>query len=48
MIFSYYRQGGPDPLDYVSMYVNEGDPELNVPPHWHYVRYEILSLSGYS
>lgn len=32
------RLGGPDPLDYISMYENPGCPELGVPPHWHYIR----------
>lgn len=33
-----FRLGGPDPLDYISMYANSGYPELGVPPHWHYIR----------
>lgn len=32
------RLGGPDPLDYISMYWNPGRVDINVPPHWHYVR----------
>ncbi|KAF7254011.1 hypothetical protein EYD10_01141 [Varanus komodoensis] len=31
-----YWLGGPDPLDYVSMYRNLGSPTQNVPEHWHY------------
>ncbi|KAG0716763.1 Suppressor of fused [Chionoecetes opilio] len=31
------RLGGPDPLDYISMYANPGNPKLNIPAHWHYV-----------
>lgn len=33
------RLGGPDPLDYISMYDHPGIPELHIPPHWHYIRY---------
>lgn len=36
-----FRLGGPDPLDYISMYTNPGDPEQNIPPHWHYIRYSL-------
>ena len=32
------RLGGPDPLDYISMYRHDGRAETGVPPHWHYVR----------
>jgi len=32
------RLGGPDPLDYISMYDHPGIPELHIPPHWHYIR----------
>ena len=31
------RLGGPDPLDYISMYRHDGQTEDGVPPHWHYV-----------
>lgn len=34
----FLRLGGPDPLDYISMYNNPGDRMLGVPPHWHYIR----------
>lgn len=37
--FYVSRLGGPDPLDYISMFDNDGLPEMNIPPHWHYVRY---------
>ncbi|KAB7503174.1 Suppressor of fused-like protein [Armadillidium nasatum] len=30
------KLGGPDPLDYISMYYNAGNPSLNISPHWHY------------
>ncbi|KAJ8980094.1 hypothetical protein NQ317_008555 [Molorchus minor] len=33
-----YWLGGPDPLDYISMYANPGIPQENIPPHWHYIR----------
>lgn len=33
-----FRLGGPDPLDYISMYANPGVPHENIPPHWHYIR----------
>lgn len=35
----FFRLGGPDPLDYISMYANAGNPQENIPPHWHYIRY---------
>lgn len=38
--------GGPDPLDYISMYSNPGNPSLNVPPHWHYVSFGLSDLHG--
>lgn len=41
-----YWKGGPDPLDYISMYANAGDATLNVPPHWHYVSYGLSDLHG--
>jgi hypothetical protein len=41
-----YRLGGPDPLDYISMYDHPGIPELHIPPHWHYIRY-TLTLDCY-
>ncbi|XP_065226714.1 suppressor of fused homolog [Planococcus citri] len=41
-----YWLGGPDPLDYISMYANHGVPELNIPPHWHYVSYGLSDLHG--
>ncbi|NP_001161664.1 suppressor of fused-like protein [Saccoglossus kowalevskii] len=41
-----YWLGGPDPLDYISMYSNPGDPEKGVPPHWHYVSFGISDLHG--
>ncbi|XP_074641667.1 suppressor of fused homolog [Tubulanus polymorphus] len=41
-----YWLGGPDPLDYISMYSNPGCPEKNVPPHWHYVSFGLSDLHG--
>ncbi|KAL7299854.1 hypothetical protein TKK_0007186 [Trichogramma kaykai] len=41
-----YWLGGPDPLDYVSMFENPGCPELGVPPHWHYVSLGLTDLHG--
>ncbi|KAM6347885.1 suppressor of fused homolog isoform 5-T6 [Alca torda] len=45
-IIYYIRLGGPDPLDYVSMYRNLGNPALNVPEHWHYVSFGLSDLYG--
>ena len=41
-----YRLGGPDPLDYISIYFNKGDPERNIPEHWHYVTFGFSDLHG--
>ncbi|XP_034948202.1 suppressor of fused homolog [Chelonus insularis] len=41
-----YWLGGPDPLDYISMYENPGCPELGVPPHWHYISLGLSDLHG--
>ncbi|XP_039217577.1 suppressor of fused homolog isoform X1 [Crotalus tigris] len=41
-----YWLGGPDPLDYVSMYRNLGSPIQNVPEHWHYVSFGLSDLYG--
>uniref|UniRef100_A0A8D8LWK1 Suppressor of fused homolog n=3 Tax=Cacopsylla melanoneura TaxID=428564 RepID=A0A8D8LWK1_9HEMI len=38
--------GGPDPLDYISMYANPGSPDLSIPPHWHYVSFGLSDLHG--
>lgn len=40
------RLGGPDPLDYISMYLNAGNPSINVPPHWHYISFGLSDLHG--
>lgn len=41
-----YWLGGPDPLDYISMYENPGCPEMGVPPHWHYISLGLSDLHG--
>lgn len=41
-----YWLGGQDPLDYISMYSNKGDPERGIPPHWHYVSFGLSDLHG--
>uniref|UniRef100_A0A8C2QAH0 Suppressor of fused homolog n=1 Tax=Cyprinus carpio TaxID=7962 RepID=A0A8C2QAH0_CYPCA len=38
-----YWLGGPDPLDYISMYRNVGCPGQDVPEHWHYVSLGLIS-----
>ncbi|XP_014256562.1 suppressor of fused homolog [Cimex lectularius] len=38
--------GGPDPLDYISMYSNPGNPKLDIPPHWHYISFGLSDLHG--
>ncbi|XP_069936632.1 suppressor of fused homolog isoform X2 [Cherax quadricarinatus] len=40
------KLGGPDPLDYISMYANPGNPKLNIPSHWHYVSFGCSDLHG--
>ncbi|XP_055639082.1 suppressor of fused homolog [Toxorhynchites rutilus septentrionalis] len=41
-----YWLGGQDPLDYISMYNNPGDPDQNIPPHWHYISFGLSDLHG--
>ncbi|XP_037814960.1 suppressor of fused homolog [Lucilia sericata] len=41
-----YWLGGQDPLDYISMYNNRGDPAKGIPPHWHYVSFGLSDLHG--
>lgn len=38
--------GGPDPLDYISMYKNNGNSRRGIPPHWHYVSFGLTNLHG--
>lgn len=44
--FVKFWLGGPDPLDYISMYSNNGDPDKNIPPHWHYITFGFSDLHG--
>lgn len=44
--FSFFRLGGPDPLDYISMYRNVGCPGQDIPEHWHYVSLGLSDLYG--
>ena len=39
-----YWLGGPDPLDYISMFSSPGGPDS--PPHWHYVSCGLTDLHG--
>jgi len=41
-----YWLGGPDPLDYISMYNNPGDRMIGIPPHWHYISFGLSDLHG--
>uniref|UniRef100_A0A671PE90 Suppressor of fused homolog n=1 Tax=Sinocyclocheilus anshuiensis TaxID=1608454 RepID=A0A671PE90_9TELE len=41
-----YWLGGPDPLDYISMYRNFGCPGQDIPEHWHYVSLGLSDLYG--
>lgn len=41
-----YWLGGPDPLDYISMYSNPGDASRGIPPHWHYISFGLSDLHG--
>ncbi|XP_037947886.1 suppressor of fused homolog [Teleopsis dalmanni] len=41
-----YWLGGKDPLDYISMYSNNGNPEKDIPPHWHYISFGLSDLHG--
>jgi len=37
--------GGPDPLDYISVFVNPGVPG-GMPPHWHFVSHGFSDMKG--
>lgn len=41
-----YWLGGQDPLDYISMYNNQGDAAKGILPHWHYVSFGLSDLHG--
>jgi hypothetical protein len=45
-LFGAFRLGGPDPLDYISMYANPGDAKQHIPPHWHYISFGLSDLYG--
>jgi suppressor of fused len=38
--------GGPDPLDYISMYLNAGNETKGIPEHWHYISFGLSDLYG--
>ena len=40
------RLGGPDPLDFINVYCNEGDAGNGIPAHWHYVSCGLSDLYG--
>ncbi|KAK3611658.1 hypothetical protein CHS0354_012028 [Potamilus streckersoni] len=44
-LVKYWLQG-PDPLDYISMYANLGEPDRGIPPHWHYISFGLSDLHG--
>lgn len=46
LCFVFLRLGGPDPLDYVSMYRNMGSPSASIPEHWHYISFGLSDLYG--
>uniref|UniRef100_A0A8C9XYA5 Suppressor of fused homolog n=1 Tax=Sander lucioperca TaxID=283035 RepID=A0A8C9XYA5_SANLU len=41
-----YWLGGPDPLDYISMYRSTGCPAQDIQEHWHYVSFGLSDLYG--
>ncbi|XP_072178025.1 suppressor of fused homolog [Diadema setosum] len=41
-----YWLTGPDPLDFISMYSNPGEPGHGIPPHWHYISFGLSDLFG--
>lgn len=44
--FLFGRLNGPDPLDYISMFLHNGNPRHGIPPHWHYVSCGLSDLHG--
>lgn len=40
------RLGGPDPLDFISMFNNPGSPMEGIPSHWHYISAGLSDLHG--
>ncbi|XP_068746671.1 suppressor of fused homolog [Montipora capricornis] len=41
-----YWLGGPDPLDFISMFNNPGSPMDGIPSHWHYISSGLSDLHG--
>lgn len=41
-----YWLGGPDPLDFISMFNNPGSPMEGIPSHWHYISAGLSDLHG--
>ncbi|XP_055331047.1 suppressor of fused homolog [Paramacrobiotus metropolitanus] len=41
-----YWLGGPDPLDFITIYLNAGTPAKNTPEHWHYITCGLSDLYG--
>uniref|UniRef100_A0AAQ4PSY8 Suppressor of fused homolog n=1 Tax=Gasterosteus aculeatus aculeatus TaxID=481459 RepID=A0AAQ4PSY8_GASAC len=41
-----YWLGGPDPLDYISMYRSAGCAAQDIQEHWHYVSFGLSDLYG--
>lgn len=41
-----HRLGGPDPLDFINIYRNNGDKKRGIPQHWHYVTCGLSDLYG--
>lgn len=46
LFYAFHRLGGPDPLDYISMYRNMGCPAQDIQEHWHYVSFGLSDLYG--
>lgn len=38
---------GSDPLDYIYIFKNEGDPSRSIPRHWHYVGFGLSDIYDY-
>lgn len=45
---SFVREGGTEPLDYIYIFANGGDPARRIPPHWHYVGLGLTDIHGYA
>ena len=46
VVISLFRLGGPDPLDFITVYSNNGDRSKGVPSHWHYISCGLSDLYG--